>query len=63
MNIKIWFHTTNETKILSICSKEKNAPSSVLVAQHAQQKLMRELDFINAQSPAQDAAITAYVDT
>lgn len=37
-------------------------PSSVAVAQHAQQKLMREFDFINARFPTLDAAITAYVD-
>lgn len=37
-------------------------PSSIPLAQRAQQKLTRELDFINAQSPAPDATITAYVD-
>jgi hypothetical protein len=37
-------------------------PSSVPVAERAQRKLMRELDFINNQSLAPDAAITAYVD-
>jgi len=34
----------------------------VPVAERAQRKLMRELDFINNQSPAPDAAITGYVD-
>lgn len=37
-------------------------PSSVPVAQRAQLKLMRELDFINPQVPEPDAAVTAYVD-
>jgi hypothetical protein len=37
-------------------------PSSVPVTQRAQQKLMRELDFINVQTPAPDAAVTTYVD-
>ena len=37
-------------------------PSPVPVAERAQRKLMRELDFINNQSPAPDAAITGYVD-
>lgn len=37
-------------------------PSPVPVAQCAQRKLMRELDFINAQTPTPDAAVTAYVD-
>jgi hypothetical protein len=38
-------------------------PSSVPVAQRAQLKLMRELDFINGGSSASDAAITDYVDS
>jgi len=37
-------------------------PSPVPVAQRAQHKLMRELDFVNGQPPAPDAAVTAYVD-
>lgn len=37
-------------------------PSPVPVAQRAQQKLMRELDFINGQTATPDAAVTAYVD-
>jgi hypothetical protein len=37
-------------------------PSSVPVAERTQRKLMHELDFINNQSPAPDATITAYVD-
>jgi hypothetical protein len=36
-------------------------PSSVPVAQCAQHKLMRELNFINPQIPAQDAVVTAYI--
>lgn len=32
------------------------------VAERAQKKLMRELDFINNPSLAPDAAVTAYVD-
>ena len=38
-------------------------PSSVPVSQRAQQKLMRELDFLNSQETEPDAAaVTAYVD-
>ena len=37
-------------------------PSPVPVAQRAQRKLMRELDFINGQSLAPDAAVTEFVD-
>ena len=37
-------------------------PSHVPVAQRAQRKLMRELDFINGQSLAPDAAVTEFVD-
>jgi len=37
-------------------------PSSVPVSQRAQQKLMRELDFLNSQETEADAAVTAYVD-
>ena len=36
--------------------------SHVPVSQRAQHKLMRELDFINGQSPVPDAAITEFVD-
>ncbi|CAD6226598.1 unnamed protein product [Miscanthus lutarioriparius] len=38
-------------------------PSPVPVAHRAQQKLMRELDFINGESPAPDAAITEFVES
>ena len=38
-------------------------PSPVPVAQRAQLKLMRELDFINGESPAPDAAITEFVES
>ena len=37
-------------------------PSPVPVAQRAQLKLMKELDFVNGQAVAPDAAVTAYVD-
>jgi hypothetical protein len=37
-------------------------PSMVPVAQHAQNKLMRELEFINTPSRALDDAITDYID-
>lgn len=37
-------------------------PSSVPVAEHAQQKLMHKLDFINGQSPAPDAVVNAFID-
>jgi hypothetical protein len=37
-------------------------PSTVPVSQRAQQKLMRELDFLNSQETEPDAAVTAYVD-
>jgi hypothetical protein len=32
------------------------------VSQRAQQKLMRELSFVNNQTAAPDAAVTAYID-
>lgn len=37
-------------------------PSTVPVAQRAQKKLMRELEFINTPSQAPDDAITKYID-
>lgn len=37
-------------------------PSPVPVAQRAQQKLMKELNFLNNQPSAPDAAVTAYID-
>lgn len=37
-------------------------PSPVPVSQRAQQKLMRELSFVNNQTAAPDAAVTAYID-
>jgi hypothetical protein len=37
-------------------------PSSVPISQRAQHKLMRELDFVNTQAPAPDAALAAYID-
>lgn len=37
-------------------------PSTVPVAERAQQKLMRELAFVGSKSAAPDAAVTAYVD-
>jgi hypothetical protein len=38
-------------------------PSNVPVAQRAQLKLMRELDFINGGSSATDAAVVEYIDS
>lgn len=37
-------------------------PSTVPVDQRAQEKLMKELSFINSQPPAPDAAVTNYID-
>ena len=37
-------------------------PSVVPVAERAQRKLMRELEFLNPQRPAPDAAVTEYID-
>lgn len=37
-------------------------PSTVPVAERAQHKLMRELEFLNPRRPAPDAAVTAYID-
>ncbi|CAD6229164.1 unnamed protein product [Miscanthus lutarioriparius] len=37
-------------------------PSAVPVAQRAQHKLMGELEFVNPQQPAPDAAVTGYID-
>lgn len=39
-----------------------NRPSRVPVAKRAQHRLMRELDFVNSQSPAADAVVNAYID-
>jgi hypothetical protein len=58
-------HTTRvwKTRVATRSSLRLAAhPSSVPVAERAQRKLMRELDFINSQSLVPDAAITAYVD-
>ncbi|CAD6268904.1 unnamed protein product [Miscanthus lutarioriparius] len=43
--------------------RQATRPSPVPVAQRAQLKLMRELDFINGEPRAPDAAITEYVDS
>jgi len=37
-------------------------PSAVPVAQRAQHKMMGELEFVNPQQPAPDAAVTGYID-
>ena len=37
-------------------------PCAVPVAERAQRKLMRELEFLNPQRPAPDAAVTEYID-
>lgn len=49
---------------ISTCSSVRLAarPSSIRVAERAERRLMRELDFINTPVPQPDAAVTAYVD-
>jgi hypothetical protein len=38
-------------------------PCAVPVAERTQRKLMRELEFLNPQRPAPDAAVTEYIDS
>lgn len=44
--------------------RQAERPSAVPVAERAQLKLMRDLDFVNnSKTPAPDAAVTAYIDS
>jgi hypothetical protein len=55
-------HRSRKSRKILAATRLAAKPSLVPVAERAQRKLMRELEFVNPQHSAPDAAVTEYID-